>query len=295
MTMARSPKNIPPRPTLLAGAALTLVDEVMSRGKLLAANRSLPHNDFWTWHTEAANLLARACGDHTPEVESFQKIARYSNIYMPEHEVQRSRNLAMDSSLKALEATKRLLQAQLSQTTTTTSQFTTGTESMKNRTGVFISHSSKNKELVKDFVEGVLEAGIGVPAQDIFFISTADKGIPPGNYFIPYIRQKVRESAIVIAWITSEFFSSPFCMCELGAAWALLPDGEGFIPILDDVEFSELKAVLDGMQVLKANNKSNLNTLRDNMVRILGIPLRSTDRWEEQRDKFLHRLIVRSI
>ena len=153
--------------------------------------------------------------------------------------------------------------------------------------GVFISHSSADEEMVGDFVRGVLESGVGVPGDDVFCISTDGQGIPAGQYFIPYIRSRVQESKVVVAWISRNFLESPFCMCELGAAWALLPDG--LIPILVDLEYTELEAILKGMHVLRANDKPDLNRLRDQLTKELSLKPRATGRWEKERDTFWHK------
>lgn len=83
--------------------------------------------------------------------------------------------------------------------------------------GVFISHSTKNRELVEQFVE-FLKLGMGVENSRIF--CTSENGtLPTGRNFVEIIRQEVQEREMVIALITPEYLQSRFCMMELGAAW----------------------------------------------------------------------------
>lgn len=154
-----------------------------------------------------------------------------------------------------------------------------------NKSGIFFSHASKNSDITNDFVEQILQLGIGVHRDDIFNVSNADQGIPAGQYFIPYIRDKVQRATAIIAWITPQFLARPFCMCELGAAWALLP--ENFFPILHEVTHDQLEGVLQGMQVFTANKKPDMNRFRDQLVSALSMQAgqRSTT-WERHRDAF---------
>lgn len=152
---------------------------------------------------------------------------------------------------------------------------------------VFVSHSSRDAPKITGFVREILESGLGIHPTKIFCISNADQGIPPGEYFIPYIRTKVQDAASVIALITPEFFASPFCMCELGAAWAMKE--KSFLPILWGVTYAQLVAVLQGMQVLNLSAdvaKTSLNQLRDELNKRLLLPQLSTMRWESARDRF---------
>jgi hypothetical protein len=73
-------------------------------------------------------------------------------------------------------------------------------------------------------------------------------------------------------------------MCELGAAWI---QAKNFLPILvPPLGFSDLKAVLDGVQCLKLDNPSNLDTLRDTLFKIAS-DSPGTPRWNKCRDDFL--------
>lgn len=157
---------------------------------------------------------------------------------------------------------------------------------MQARNRVFVSHSSENVKVVNDFVRLVLEAGIGVPASQIFFSARAGS-IPAGKYYIPYIREQLVDARLVIGWITPQFYNSAFCMCELGAAWASVPDG--FIPILDSIGYDQTKAVLSGMQAYLAKKREDLNALRELVTAALGVTPTPHNRWEEERDEFLKR------
>jgi len=154
-------------------------------------------------------------------------------------------------------------------------------------TGLFISHAADDKPLVKAFV-GVVESGIGVPPQVIFCSSLKGQGIKPGIEFKDSIREHLDDATCVIALITPNFYSSAFCMCELGGVWL---QAKSFIPVIvPPLTLTDLKAVLVGLQALKIADSPDLDELRDEIADRLSIKALPTPRWNEHRDDFLKAL-----
>ena len=84
---------------------------------------------------------------------------------------------------------------------------------------VFISFSSKNQQLAEKFLE-FLQLGMGLRRRDVFCTAFPEK-LQTGENFIETIRQQMQECDTVISLITAEYLQSPFCLVEMGAAWAL--------------------------------------------------------------------------
>lgn len=152
---------------------------------------------------------------------------------------------------------------------------------------VFISHAEKDKGIVDAFVD-LLHLGTNLLPSDIFCTSLEGMGIPKGTNFIEYIKGQIQHPEMVIPILSPNYFQSHFCLCELGAAWAL---SHKMYPLLiPPFSYDELKAVLIGVQVGKLNDKNDLNGLRDELVKSSANGGQSTGRWEEKRDRFLERL-----
>lgn len=152
---------------------------------------------------------------------------------------------------------------------------------------LFISHASVDEPVVKEFVE-LLESGIGISPQNIFCTSIKGQGIRPGVDFKSSIRENLDDATTVIALISENFYSSPFCMCELGGTWLQAKD---FIPILVlPLQYRDLKAVLEGLQALRINSPEDLDELRDELAERLKIEPLPTPRWNNRRDRFLKNL-----
>ena len=153
---------------------------------------------------------------------------------------------------------------------------------------LFISHAAADIQIVDEFVD-LLESGVGVPMDNIFCTSRKGQSIPAGSDFKEAIRSHLDDATTVLALISPNFYASAFCMCELGAAWVLARGN--FIPILvPPLSFRDAKAVLIGLQTLKLNDVEDLDELKDDLTKRLGIKPNPTPRWTKKRDRFLEKL-----
>ena len=82
---------------------------------------------------------------------------------------------------------------------------------------LFISHSSKDKDVVSPFVEMLINAGF--PRQKILYTSNPALGVPLGKDIHEYLRQKLTEDTFVIFMLSNNWCSSSVCENEMGAAW----------------------------------------------------------------------------
>lgn len=83
---------------------------------------------------------------------------------------------------------------------------------------VFISHSYKDKLLVDALVELLVSAGID--KQKIIASSTPGTQIHTGKSLYRELRTELSNNkAFVIFMLSDNFYSSPVCLNEMGAAW----------------------------------------------------------------------------
>ena len=127
---------------------------------------------------------------------------------------------------------------------------------------VFISFSSKNQQLAEKFLE-FLQLGMGLRRRDVFCTAFPEK-LQTGENFIETIRQQMQECDTVISLITAEYLQSPFCLVEMGAAWALCKQ---FFPLLT-VKYEELdRTPLKGIQMRKLDEQEDLSVVYDELHR----------------------------
>lgn len=147
---------------------------------------------------------------------------------------------------------------------------------------IFISHSSKNKELVEILTE-FLQLGMGVNRSDIFCTSFPS-GLPTGEAFIEKIREELKESEAVIFLITEEYLKSLFCVTEMGAAWAL---GKKIYPLLTVKSDKLNRTPLLGLQMRFLNSTDDLSVIYDEFC-VSGITAgRRTAEYNRRLPRFL--------
>lgn len=156
---------------------------------------------------------------------------------------------------------------------------------------IFLSHASADKELVDRFVD-LLVAGAGVIRNDIFCTSLEQMGVPLGENFVEFIKSQIQSPEIVLMMVTENYLESRFCLCEMGACWALSHKG---IPIVvPPVEFADLDGVVTGTQAVVVSNSLGLSALKDVICERLGINSQNSAIWEKKRDAFINGLNVKS-
>ena len=133
---------------------------------------------------------------------------------------------------------------------------------------IFISHSSKDLWLVNPFVEKILNLGLEIPRDKIFYTSDKDTGIRSGEDFKKVILQNLKNAKAVIQIITENYKQSEICLNEMGAAWVLT---ENVIPfILDPIRFETVGFIHNTTQLLKINVEADLYQFQDDHWELNG-------------------------
>lgn len=148
---------------------------------------------------------------------------------------------------------------------------------------VFISHSSKDRIYVGNLIR--LLEGMEIPSANIFCSSFEGYGIPLGDYFLEVLKEELSEEVFVIFLLSGNFYGSPVCLCEMGAAWIKTSI---HIPVLiPPFDYGDIKGVLSAVQGMIINDKSKLNSLYNQVRKFFNIIEFDINRWERRRDSFL--------
>lgn len=86
---------------------------------------------------------------------------------------------------------------------------------------IFISHSSKNKDIVEKFVDYILQFGIGIKAEDIFCTSIEEMGVKNGEDIRKHIQTNIQNVDYSFLIISKKYKASEICINEMGAVWGL--------------------------------------------------------------------------
>ena len=95
---------------------------------------------------------------------------------------------------------------------------------------IFINHSSKDKIPVNLFCKYVLDLGLGINLKTDFYNTSLDGSNPiSGKDFRDSISDNLKNSKLVLQFISPNYKASEVCLNEMGAAWVLI---ENVVPIV---------------------------------------------------------------
>lgn len=150
---------------------------------------------------------------------------------------------------------------------------------------IFISHSSKDIEIIKPFIDHILKNGIGFRNEEIACTSFVATGISPGDSIPNYIKRNILGSKICLAMISKNYKSSEVCMNEVGAAWAV-----GNVPVqivLPDTYFDELGWLINTSKAAKINDGDSLDSLMEVICNRCGKSIVTPKHWNPCKKDFL--------
>ena len=163
---------------------------------------------------------------------------------------------------------------------TTTNQLSKKSSNSSGKRRYFISHCVKDKVYATCVME-LLEA-MGVHSDDIFCCSADGNGIPIGEDWKSYLHKELNDNTFVIFLLSENFYKSPVCLCEMGAAWIMTKE---HAPILiPPAGYHNLQGVIT-TQAFKINEATQWTLL----TKQLGFEPDQTI-WERKRNTILSRM-----
>ena len=129
---------------------------------------------------------------------------------------------------------------------------------------LFISHSSKDKEIVSEFCDRILRLGIGISSDDIFCTSIEDMNIKNGEDIREHIKDNILSADFSILLISENYKKSEICLNEMGAIWA--NDNNVRYYLLPNTTFNQIGWLCDTKQAEKLNDHVALDKLYNELT-----------------------------
>lgn len=156
---------------------------------------------------------------------------------------------------------------------------------------ILISHASKDIGYVQLILN--LFEDIGLTNDEVVCSSVPGYGIPLGADIYDWLASQFQEHDLYIIFVLSEqYYQSPACLNEMGAAWVLKQDYDSIL--LPGFDYRQIAgAVTPNRIALKlddkdANNlKHRLLELKEKIVQKFSLRPVSETKWERNRDEFL--------
>lgn len=147
---------------------------------------------------------------------------------------------------------------------------------------VFLSHSSKDKSLINEFVDRVLIRSCCLDLSDIIYTSRETTGVEPGEDIPSFIKENLKTSSLVLFLISDNYKSSEVCLNEMGAAWAL--EKKTMPILLPATTFKSLGWLTSLSEALKIDDSEGL----DKIYSILKRKKTNTSDWNRQKESFMN-------
>lgn len=158
---------------------------------------------------------------------------------------------------------------------------------------IFISHSSKDAEMVKAFVE-LLER-LGIQEDEIVCSSIPPYCIPLGSKVYDWLAERIQYDDLhVIYMLSPNYYGSVACLNEMGAAWVTKQQWDGIL--LPGFSFHEIEGCIDRQICMKLDDNDRdtlryrLGELKDRLAGEFELRSLSLAIWERYRDDFLQRI-----
>lgn len=158
---------------------------------------------------------------------------------------------------------------------------------------LFISHSSENEDIATALVE--MLRTIGFTNKNLFCSSVPGFDIKEGEDIYDCLRSKFEQHDVFVIFLLSEqYYGSPACLNEMGAAWALRTQYSTFV--LPGFEIPNIKGAINPRQMaidLKDAKRvrGKISQLKDRLIDYFHLPETEDDTiWEEDRNKFIERV-----
>lgn len=265
--------------------------------KILALNKLLEKSkdvkienssdpEFKSWKNLCERTFVRIFGENSKEVEQFNDLDFYYNTsfwvggvdYSEDH----LRCFRRDYKILIKTITSLIEELQ----DVGESETIENVASKKIYERIFISHSSKDKDIVEELID-IIES-IGVNPSQIFCSSFEGYGISLGANFLEVIKAEINKNVLVLFVLSENFYSSPVSLCEMGATWALSKE---HVPIIvPPFTFDRIEGVIPLTQGLSINDELQLNLLRDKIIDMFQINSQPIAAWERKRDRVVMRI-----
>lgn len=149
---------------------------------------------------------------------------------------------------------------------------------------IFVSHSSKDKEIVSEFCDRILRLGIGINANDIFCTSIEDMDIKNGEDIRNHIKDNILSADFSFLLISDNYKNSEICLNEMGAVWT--NDSNVRYYLLPNTGFDKIGWLCDTKKAEQLTSEIALDKLYKELSTFYGLD-GEFNTWSTQRVTFI--------
>ena len=150
---------------------------------------------------------------------------------------------------------------------------------------IFVSHSSKDKEIVSEFCDRILRLGICINANDIFCTSIEDMDIKNGEDIRNHIKDNILSADFSFLLISDNYKKSEICLNEMGAVWT--NDSNVRYYLLPNTGFDKIGWLCDTKKAEQLTSEIALDKLYKELTTFYKLD-EAFETWSKQRVTFIN-------
>jgi hypothetical protein len=248
------------------------------RGKEAHVNSYIVIDEYHEWRAESEDLFSKFFDESNKQYKEFVELQKDGNGHVLMHYFNQQYPIF------------KLLINKIENGETMESK--TNIESKPKETGktVFISHASKDKEIVDAFIDLLLHGALSIPIDKIFCVSTDGTKIESGADWRDSINESLLSAKVNFLIITPNYKESEVCLNEMGAAWVT---SATVLPlIVEPINYKTVGVIQEPSQIEKLLDEKSLDRIKDIVQEKLEISnaLVKSDRWTVKKKEFLIRV-----
>lgn len=249
------------------------------RGEKNHINSYTVIDEYQEWRTEAEVLFEQFFDDSNSHYKEFIDLPREGNGYV-----------LMRNFNQQFPIFKSLIKKIESGETMKSTKLKVLSKKVDEGTSIFISHATKDKEIVEAFVELLLIGALSVPIDKIFCVSTDGTKIKSGSDWRDSINESLLSAKVNFLIITPNYKESEVCLNEMGAAWVT---SAMVIPlIVEPINYKTVGIIQEPIQIEKLLDENSLDRIKDIIQEVLEIQpaLIKSERWTVKKREFLSKV-----
>lgn len=261
----------------------TLADNIQAaklgkRGKEIHINSYTVIDEYHEWRTESEDLFEHYFDNSNSHYDKFISLPRGGNGYVLMKYFDQQYPI-FKVLIKKIESGESMKQTKITATAV-------AIKSVEEKS-IFISHATKDKEIIDAFVDIILQGALSVPIDKIFCVSTDGTKIKSGADWRDSINESLLSAKVNFLIITPNYKESEVCLNEMGAAWVT---SATVLPlIIDPINYKTVGIIQEPNQIEKLLDEKSLDRIKDIVQEKLEIPpaLIKSDRWTAKKKEFL--------
>ncbi len=104
----------------------------------------------------------------------------------------------------------------------------------------FVSHASKDKDIINLFHQEILVLGLNITSKNIFYTSSYLSSIKNGDDIPNELKNALKRMKIFIQFVSSNYKKSEICLLEMGGAWSRLPQKQIISLLIPPTPFNKI-------------------------------------------------------